>query len=40
MEMILEGLCALARGENPTEVREMMQVFVSAKRREEVKIKV
>ena len=40
MEMVLEGLCALARGENPTEVREMMQVFISAKRREEVKIKV
>jgi len=40
MEMVLEGLCALARGENPTEVREMMQVFISARRREEVKIKV
>jgi chemotaxis protein MotA len=40
MEMVLEGLCALARGENPTEVREKMQVFISAKRREEIKVKV
>jgi chemotaxis protein MotA len=40
MEMILEGICAIARGENPTAVREKMQVFVSTKRREEVKVKV
>jgi chemotaxis protein MotA len=40
MEMILEGICAIARGENPTAVREKMQVFVSLKRRSEVKVKV
>jgi len=40
MEMILEGICAIARGENPTAVREKMQVFVSFKRREQVKAKV
>ncbi len=40
MEMIVEGICAIARGENPTAVREKMQVFVSAKRREDVKVKV
>ncbi|MCX5634434.1 MAG: MotA/TolQ/ExbB proton channel family protein [Planctomycetota bacterium] len=39
MEMITEGICAIAKGENPTAVREKMQVFVSAKRREDVKVK-
>ncbi len=37
MEMITEGVCAIARGENPSVVREKMQVFVSQGRREEVK---
>ncbi len=37
MEMIAEGVCAIARGENPTSVREKMQAFVSHSRREEVK---
>jgi len=37
MEMITEGVCAIARGENPTAVREKMQAFVSQSRREEVK---
>jgi chemotaxis protein MotA len=39
MEMLLEGLCAIVRGESPSAVREIMQVFVSAKRREELKTK-
>jgi chemotaxis protein MotA len=37
MEMILEGICAIAQGDNPTLVRERMQAFVSHSRREEVK---
>jgi len=37
MEMIVEGICSIARGENPTVVREKLQAFVSASRREEVK---
>ena len=37
MEMITEGVCAMARGDNPTAVREKMQAFVSQGRREEVK---
>lgn len=37
MEMITEGICAIARGDNPTTVREKMQAFVSQSRREEVK---
>jgi chemotaxis protein MotA len=40
MEMTMEGVCAIARGENPTAVREKMQVFVSSKRREEIKAKI
>jgi len=40
MEMIVEGICAVAKGENPTVVREKMQVFISTSRREEVKAKV
>ena len=39
MEMLLEGLCAIVRGENPSAVREVMQVFVSSKRREALKAK-
>jgi len=37
MEMVREGICAIARGDNPTTVREKMQVFVSQGRRREVK---
>ena len=37
MEMMLEGVCAIARGDNPTAVREKMQAFVSQSRRKEVK---
>ena len=36
-EMIVQGMLAIARGENPTAVRERMQAFVSARHREEVK---
>jgi len=34
MEMIIEGVCAIAKGDNPTTVREKLQVFVSPKKRE------
>ena len=37
MEMIVEGVCAIAQGDNPTTIREKMQAFVSQGRREEVK---
>jgi len=37
MEMIVEGICAIAQGENPTTVREKMQSFISQGRREEIK---
>ncbi|MHC4646029.1 MAG: motility protein A [Planctomycetota bacterium] len=37
MEMIAEGVCAIAEGENPTVVREKMQTFISQGRREEIK---
>jgi len=37
MEMVLEGICAIAQGDNPTIVRERMQAFVSHGRRQEVK---
>ena len=37
MEMALEGICAIAQGDNPTMVRERMQAFVSRGRRAEVK---
>jgi len=37
MEMIVEGICAIARGDNPTAVREKIQIFVSQGRRQEVK---
>ena len=40
MEMITEGICAIAQGENPTAVREKMQAFISHSRREEVKAKI
>ena len=37
MEMTLEGICAVSRGDNPTVVREKMQSFVSPNKREDVK---
>ncbi len=37
MEMITEGICSIARGDNPRAVREKMQAFVSQSKREEVK---
>jgi len=40
MEMIVEGICAIAQGENPTAVREKMHVFISHSRRVEVKAEV
>jgi len=36
-EMIVQGVVGIAKGESPTVVRERMQVFVSAKKREEFK---
>jgi chemotaxis protein MotA len=40
MEMVLEGVCSIAKGDSPTAVSEKMQVFISAKRREAVKAQV
>lgn len=40
MEMIMEGICAISRGENPTVIREKMQSFISPNSREDVKAKV
>ena len=40
MEMALEGLCSIAKGDNPTAVSEKMQVFISTRRREAVKAQV
>jgi len=40
MEMVAEGICSIAKGDNPTAVGEKMQVFVSTKRREAVKAQV
>jgi len=37
MEMVLEGVCSIALGDNPTIVRERMQAFVSHSRRKEIK---
>lgn len=37
MEMTVEGVCTISRGESPTAVREKMQSFISPSRREEVK---
>jgi chemotaxis protein MotA len=37
MEMTMEGVCAVSRGDNPTAVREKMQSFVSPNKREDVK---
>lgn len=40
MEMIIEGVCAIAQGDNPTAIREKMQAFISQSRRENIKAKV
>ncbi|MCP4455407.1 MAG: motility protein A [Planctomycetes bacterium] len=40
MEMITEGVCAIADGENPTTIKERMQAFVSHGRRQEVKVSI
>jgi chemotaxis protein MotA len=37
MEMIVEGIHAIAKGDNPTTVREKLQVFISLGKRETVK---
>jgi len=37
MEMIVEGVCAIAESDNPTAIREKMQAFISQSRREQVK---
>lgn len=37
IEMIVEGVCAISQGDNPTIVREKLQAFISQGRREEVK---
>ncbi len=37
MEMVVEGVCAVSQGDNPTTVREKLQAFVSQSRRQEVK---
>jgi len=36
-EMITEGICAIARGDNPTVVREKLQVFLSQGKRTQMK---
>ena len=36
-EMVVEGICAIAQGDNPTTIREKMQAFISQGRREEIK---
>ena len=40
MEMTVEGICAIARGDNPTVVREKLHAFVAPARREEIKAQV
>jgi chemotaxis protein MotA len=40
MEMTMAGICAIAKGDSPTAVREKMQIFISSKRREELKAQV
>lgn len=37
MEMTVEGICTISRGENPTVVREKMQAFISPGSRQEIK---
>jgi chemotaxis protein MotA len=33
MEMVVEGICSIARGDNPTVIKEQLQVFLSGKER-------
>ena len=40
MVMIVEGVCSIAAGENPTAIREKMHAFVSQGSREEVKAQI
>ncbi|MHC4532622.1 MAG: motility protein A [Planctomycetota bacterium] len=40
IEMIIEGICSISQGDNPTVVREKLQSFISQGRREEVKANV
>ncbi len=40
MQMTVEGICAISRGDNPTAVREKMQSFISPNKREDVKANV
>jgi chemotaxis protein MotA len=40
MEMVAEGVCSIAKGDNPTTVGEKMQVFISTKHREAIKAQV
>ena len=40
MEMIVEGVCCIVKGDNPTAVGEKMQVFISTRHREAVKAQV
>ena len=40
MEMTVEGICSIVKGDSPTIVREKMQAFVSACKREEVKVNI
>jgi len=40
MEMTVEGICSIVKGDSPTVVREKMQAFVSANKREEVKVSI
>ncbi len=40
MEMMVEGVCAIVKGDSPTVVREKMQAFVSSRHREEVKVSI
>ena len=36
-EMMIEGICAISNGENPTAIKTNMHVFVSDKHRQDVK---
>ncbi|MBW8014762.1 MAG: motility protein A [Planctomycetes bacterium] len=40
MEMTIEGICAIVKGDSPTIVREKMQAFVSSCKREEIKVNI
>jgi chemotaxis protein MotA len=40
MEMVVEGICSIVKGDNPTAVGDKMQVFLSTKRREAIKAQV